>query len=78
MSEEAVSSKFEMGAPAASQPDESHDGPAVGSSQEEGRVVHKLDLNLMTLFFFLCEYISTRGDFPPLPSGSARHYTNLE
>ena len=46
--------------PASSQPAKSQDGRDHSSAvyytpQQEVRVVRKLDLNLMTLFFFLCE-----------------------
>lgn len=64
MSEKEISPTLEPDTPATSQPDESQDGhshgnTAVHTAREEARVVRKLDLNLMTLFFFLCEYTNT-------------------
>lgn len=64
MSEKEISSQPETDTPSTSQPDESqdghgHDNPGgavdTGTPEEEARVVRKLDLHLMTLFFFLCE-----------------------
>lgn len=54
------SPKSEKCTPASSQPIESQDGHDQSNAvyytpQQEARVVRKLDLNLMTLFFFLCE-----------------------
>lgn len=37
------------------------------TAQEEARVVRKLDLNLMTLFFVLCEYTHARAFLSALP-----------
>jgi hypothetical protein len=54
------SPKSEAHVPASSQPAKPQDGHDHSSAvyytpQQEARVVRKLDLNLMTLFFFLCE-----------------------
>lgn len=54
------SPKSEAHTPAPSQPFGSQDGKDQSNAvyytlQQEMRVVRKLDLNLMTLFFFLCE-----------------------
>lgn len=50
---------------AESQHDHDHSTAVSYTPGQEARVVRKLDLNLMTLFFFLCKYIHKSTTFGP-------------
>lgn len=70
------SPKSEAHTPAPSQPFEPQNGNDQSGAvyytpHQEARVVRKLDINLMTLFFFLCEYNTVPAFTGPTPAPPA-------